>query len=362
MLDILEPREQAASISEIVAEDIRPLLRAIDQEGVYPERAMRRLGAAGAFSRHAGESVRNGGLDRAIAAMAEVGETCLSTAFCIWCQDALAWYLSRTENDDLKRRMLPDVAFGRRLGGTGLSNPMKALSGIERIAIRGEKVSGGYRITGRLPWVSNLGRDHAFAAIFGLDDGRLVMALLDCSADGVSLARNAHFIALEGTRTYSVLLKDVFVPERDVIAEDARHFIPRIRQGFVLLQLGMAIGAARGAARLMDRDTAGRRAAAWLPLSPEAILQRADKISAAASALAKSADDPSRSAFIEVLRLRLEGSQLALQATEAATLQFGARGYLKGSDVDRRRREALFVALITPSVKHIMKELREEGR
>ena len=34
-----------------------------------------------------------------------------------------------------------------------------------------------------------------------------------------------------------------------------------------------------------------------------------------------------------------------------------AEGYLKGSDVDRRRREALFVALITPSVKQLTQEL-----
>ena len=361
MLNVLQPPAEAATVGDIVAENIRPMLRAIDRLGVYPEVAMRRLGAAGAFSHHVGDDAADGGLERAIAAMAEVGETCLSTAFCMWCQDALAWYLARSGNDGLKRRMLPAIASGDRLGGTGLSNPMKALSGIERLALRGEKVRGGYRVTGRLPWVSNIGDDHAFAAIFAREDGRLVMALFDCAADGVSLAQNAHFIAHEGTRTFSVLLRNVFVPDADVIAQDATTFMPGIRQGFILLQLGMAIGAAHGAASIMERDASGRRAAAWLPLPPEAIRDRADAISARASALAMSADDPSRSAFLDVLRLRLEGSWLALQATETAALQFGARGYLKGSDVDRRRREALFVALVTPSIKHITKELAVEA-
>src|SRR5690606_15146905 len=123
-----------------------------------------------------------------------------------------------------------------------------ALSRIGRVALKGEKVPGGYRVTGRLPWVSNLGDDHSLAVIFALGDGRLVMAVVHCAADGVTFAQNARFIALEGTRTFSVLLRDVLVPESDVIAEDVAAFLPRIRQGFVLLQLGMAIGAAHGAA------------------------------------------------------------------------------------------------------------------
>lgn len=357
MLNVLEPRGEAAVIRDIVARDIRPILHAIDRDGVYPETAMRRLGAAGAFSHHIGNSASDGGLDRAIAAMAEVGETCLSTAFCMWCQDALAWYLDRSDNDSLKRHVLPAVASGARLGGTGLSNPMKALAGIGRVALRGERVQGGYRVTGHLPWVSNLGDDHSFAAIFALADRRLVMTLIHCAADSVTLAQNAHFIALEGTRTFSVLLRDVFIPDGDIIAEDATAFLPRIRKGFVLLQLGMALGAARGAASIMESDASGRSAAAWLPHPPEALRERAAALAKRASQLARSVDDPSRAAFLDVLRLRLDGSWLALQATEAAALQFGARGYLKGSDVDRRRREALFVALITPSIKHITQEL-----
>jgi hypothetical protein len=38
-------------------------------------------------------------------------------------------------------------------------------------------------------------------------------------------------------------------------------------------------------------------------------------------------------------------------------LQFGARGYLAGSEPARHLREAQFVAIVTPSVKHILAEL-----
>ena len=50
-----------------------------------------------------------------------------------------------------------DIGSGALLGGTGLSNPMKALAGIEDFKLRAERVAGGYVVSGVLPWVSNLG-------------------------------------------------------------------------------------------------------------------------------------------------------------------------------------------------------------
>jgi alkylation response protein AidB-like acyl-CoA dehydrogenase len=71
----------------------------------------------------------------------------------------------------------------------------------------------------------------------------------------------------------------------------------------------------------------------------------------------RSVEDPDRDSFLNVLRTRIEVAWLALEAAQAAMLQFGARGYLIGSEPARRLREAQFVAIVTPSVKHILAEL-----
>ena len=125
-------------------------------------------------------------------------------------------------------------------------------------------MAGGYRVTGRLPFVSNLDEDHLFASIFALEDApdRKIMALFRAGQDGVGLARNAHFIALERTGTYSTLIRDAFVANEDTLSDDADRFVPRIRQGFVLLQAGMGLGIARGAARLVRSGGASGRSPA----------------------------------------------------------------------------------------------------
>ena len=45
---------------------------------------------------------------------------------------------------------------------------------------------------------------------------------------------------------------------------------------------------------------------------------------------------------------------------QAGALQAGAAGYIAGSNVHRRQREALFVGILTPSIKHITTELARQ--
>src|SRR5262249_30092808 len=141
---------------------------------------------------------RNLDLFTAIRAMAAAGEHCLSTSFCMWCQDALGWYIFTSANDDLKERLGHRIATGAALGGTALSNPMKTFFGIEQIRLKATRVPGGYRVKGALPFVSNLGEDHYFGAVFEVDDTpkRFVMAVIPCAHDGVTLQDNTKFVAL----------------------------------------------------------------------------------------------------------------------------------------------------------------------
>lgn len=345
--------EVTRDVAAIVRDDLHPQAQAIDA-GLYPEDVLRGLGAAGAYGRHVDGSAA--GLLAAIEAMTLAGEVCLSTAFCVWCQDALVWYLARSEESG-PRRLLAGVAEGRLLGGTGLSNPMKAFSGIEPLALTATREADGYRVRGRLPWVSNLAPGHVFAGIFSLPDGCRVMGLFEAGAEGVAISANARFVALEGTGTYTVMIRDAFVPDHDVIAHDAAAFVPRIRNGFVLLQTGMGLGLARGVAALMRGDTRGRGQAEHLPLGPAVIEDRAAALLARVAQVARAHAETDRATFLETLRLRLDVSWLALEAAQSAMLHFGARGYLEGAEAFRRLREAQFVAIVTPSVKHITAEL-----
>ena len=58
-----------------------------------------------------------------------------------------------------------------------------------------------------------------------------------------------------------------------------------------------------------------------------------------------------------MLKVRGEAAELSLRAAQAALLHQGARGYLMKSAPQRRVRESHFVAIVTPAIKHIRKEI-----
>jgi alkylation response protein AidB-like acyl-CoA dehydrogenase len=342
------------SLGSLIDTHLRPDVVRIDTEGFYPETFLRQFGAVGGFALHAASPEK---MPDAIDAMAQVGRFCGSTAFLIWCHDACVWYLANTVNQPLRERFLRPVAIGARFGATALSNPMKHFSDLEVLRLTGKRIGNGYRVSGVLPWVSNLTKDTVFACIFGTGE-EAVMALVECSAAGLQLKRTARFAALEGTATYSLRFEDVRIDEEAILAYPARPFARMIRAGFILLQLGIGFGIVRGCIddiAVADRSLfAGNR---YLPDRPELLKKELSYLEAKAMALARTALDPSAGYSAAVMELRLNTAELAWRAAQSALLHSGARGFINTGAPQRRVREAMFFAILTPSIKHLRKEL-----
>lgn len=365
----LDPAGILQNVREIARCRLPGIAHSVDAESVYPEALMREFGAAGAYFRHlpmgpGGVARRTPDLETSIRAMSIAGEYCLSTAFCMWCQDALGWYVYNGASEALKAELGARVAMGEVLGGTGLSNPMKTVFGIEKMKLRGDAVAGGFRVTGSLPWVSNLGPGHWFGAVFdvGKDKPHYVMAIVDCDAEGLTMVPNDEFLALGGTRTFGLALRDVFVPAAHVIADPLEGFLPTIRAGFILLQAGMAFGLIRSSIALMEqmRRPLGH-VNSHLPEQPEHFAEQLAAMEDLVFRLARTPYDDSRDYFVEVIRARLLAGDATVQAAHAAMLHCGARGYVTGALAQRRLREAYFVAIVTPATKQLRKMLADLG-
>lgn len=347
------------AVRKVASRELAPLVQAIDRDGVYPEAVMRSLGATGAFDRHLPTDGKPIDLGAAIEAMAVPGEYCLSTSFCMWCQDALGWYIFNSQNEALKETLGRKVARGDVLGGTALSNPMKTFFGIERIRLKGKRVDGGFAVTGALPFVSNLGADHYFGAVFEVENPtRYVMAVVPCA--DVKLADNTKFVALDGTRTFSVQMRDVFIPDAMVLADPVDDFIKKIRAGFILLQSGMAFGLIRDCLQLIAQTkSALGHVNKYLDVQAEPIAERLETMEANVRALAATPFEPGSGYFRAVVQSRLDAGDASVAAAHAAMLHCGARGYVTTAAAQRRLREAYFVAIVTPATKQLRKMLAE---
>ena len=331
--------------------------------GTYPRALMQALGAAGAYAAHIGPNGAPGDYASAVRAMAEVSRVCGATGFMVWCQQVCGLYLQQSGNPALTGDLLHRHMHGQRLGATGMSNPMKAYAGIEPLLLKATPVPGGYNINGTLPWVSNLGDDHyagVLAGVEGLPDGesREVMFLLRCDAPGVERRNCPSFSAMEGTNTWALRCTNLFIGADDLIADPARPFIARIRAGFILLQTGFGLGVVQGAIDSMWKvEAALGHVNQYLEDRPDALQAELDALWERIDSLALTPFAAEKDYFIDVLDARAHASELALRAAQSALLHAGARGYLLSSDVQRRVRESHFVAIVSPALKHLRKEM-----
>ncbi len=347
---------------------VAPLAARIDREGHYPADVLRALGEAGAFRQHLASQSGTGQADLlgAIQSMAAVSAECLSTGFMTWCQDACGWYLECSDNPWPREHLLPKLAAGERLGGTGLSNPMKHYSQIEALRLAAVETPEGFLVNGTLPWVSNLGPGHLFGTIFsvaGRGSPRDVMALVDCAEPGVSLRPCPPFMAMDGTGTYAVQFENVMIPRERVLADPVGPYLQRIRGGFILLQAGMAAGLVSSCIQLMrEVEPLLGHVNDFCDDGPDALeAELADALSEVGT-LCHAPLDPSPEFFREVLEVRLVAGELSLRAAQSAMLHQGARGYLMSSPAQRKVRESYFVAIVTPALKHLRKELDRLAR
>ena len=336
----------------------------IDRRGVYPKAVLQRLGALGGLSAHIGQPDRPADYGLAIRAMSEISRVCGATGFMVWCHDVCGVYMEQSGNPHLMGNTLTLHNAGETLGATGMSNPMKTFAGIETFLLHATKVDGGYSVNGTLPWVSNLGPTHYFGAVADIENPdplaakTEMMFMVHCDAPGVELRNCPSFSGMEGTNTWAVRLTHYFVGEAQLIADPVRPFIGRIRAAFILLQTGMGLGVTQGAIDSMwtVERTLGH-VNEFLDDRPDDLQAELDDLTARIMQLAKTPFRSDNEFVIDVLDVRAHASELALRSAQSALLHQGARGYLMSSDVQRRVRESHFVAIVTPAIKHLRKEI-----
>jgi alkylation response protein AidB-like acyl-CoA dehydrogenase len=163
---------------------------------------------------------------------------------------------------------------------------------------------------------------------------------------------------MEGTGTFSVRVTDLFIGDADIIADPVAPYIKRIKGAFILLQTGMALGVVQGSIDSMWQvEQQLGHVNQYLEDRPDELQAEANDLAARILRLAATPFDGSRDYLLEVLDARAHGAELSLRASQSALLHQGARGYLMSAAPQRRIREAHFVAIVTPAIKHLRREM-----
>lgn len=352
-------------IANIVQEHLKPKTISIDH-GFYTTDILSKVAKAGAFRHHI-PSVNQGQLNikGTIRDMAAVSEECMTTGFMMWAQAVCTWYIENSDNHWLKTQILPKMVDGEYFGATALSNPMKYFSGIEELRLSAKETDEGFIINGSLPWVSNLLAEsdkHFFGSIFTVhsNDGTAkdVMALIPCNLEGMTMRQTVSFVGMEGSGTYSIVFDNAFLPKKYLLADPIAPYLKRIKAGFILLQAGMATGVIQGAINHMHHTNLTLADInAYLDDSPEELQEELNGVWEVIESIGSDIYNPSTDYIKSVLETRLLASEYCKRAADSVMQHAGAKGYIVDAIAQRKQREAYFVVIVTPSIKHLRKEI-----
>ncbi|MCR8695636.1 MULTISPECIES: acyl-CoA dehydrogenase family protein [Campylobacter] len=333
-------------------QQLEKLAHSIDKDGIYPKELLKQIAQNGDFA----VLKSRADIYQAIENIAKISNICGTSGFCMWCQFAIIYYLINSDNQELKNELLPKLYSGEILGGTALSNPMKAFAGIEKNHLSAKRVEGGYIINGTLPWVSNITEDSVFGAIAIDEDNDPVMGVIRVGKNA-TLKSNIKYAALEGSATKSVVIKDYFLSHSDILATNIYEYLIKITPGFILLQTGIAAGIIKAALDEIEKSNKTHADInSYLNINLDELKGEFSNLLDKIKLISK---DVNGIEPIEILKARLEGSLLTQKVTNAAVLFCGTKGYFEKSHVARLQREGNFVLIVTPSIKHLLKEIAQ---
>jgi alkylation response protein AidB-like acyl-CoA dehydrogenase len=332
----------------------------LDESAQHADAVVPALGASGLLA--AGVPAALGGagtpLSAGVRAIAAVAQRSLAAAFVAWGQRAFIEYLVHSPNTALRDRWLPALLAGRMAGATGLSNAMKFLSGIESLGVHAStEGAGACTLAGAVPWATNL-RPAGFVvavAVARSNGAAPFVAALPSDRLGLERSADLDLIALRGTRTASLALRDLPLDESDLIAPDARAWLPAVRPAFLGLQCGLSLGLARACLDAARRHGVNAKAVLGEPIE---IVSEA--LAAAEQTLLAGLDDgryAAAPASLFELRIRLAG--IVLEAAQLELQAAGGRAYHRDQPLGfaRRWREAAFIPVVTPSLSQLRGEL-----
>lgn len=341
-------------MSQTIYQQAKALLRPADiDKGYYPKQELAQLlQQQPSLLRHWIENGANldDSMIEAMTALSKVASVCGTSAFLLWCHQACALYLAKSEVANFDERLRTHIS-GETLGGTALSNPLKSWTGQEKLRLQAQKDGDGYLISGVLPWVSHIDEGQYCGAVAhindGMDNSLFFLLEFDPRRTGWQLADCPAFAGLEGSSTYKITLNNYKVHTRDIISYNAQAFAFGVRNRFILLQSAMALGVAKGAIESILGDKR---------IGLNAYLPDGEQLSHAYDTLwqnlvrAVHADD-----LALVLDTRIQAALLAQKSAYTAFLYQGAKGYMLHACAQRHLKEAQFCAIVTPSLKHLAK-------
>jgi len=341
------------NVRQFAEEKIRPLVREMDEKGVFDHDLIREFFQLGLMGIEIPEQYGGGGAKffDAILAVEELSRVDAAAGVVVDVQNTLVNNaLLRWGSEAQKKHYLPMMA-AETVGAYALS---EAGSGSDAFALqtRAERKGGEYLLNGRKLWITNAKEAGLFVLFATIDPGAgykgITAFLVEKNFSGFSVGKKEDKLGIRASSTCELILEDCRIPADNVLGEPGKGYkiaIETLNEGRIGIGAQM-IGLARGSWEYalkyaQERKQFGKPIADFQGIQFQ-IAQMATEVEAARLMVYNCArmKDAGVSFVKEAAMAKLFASQVAERVTSLAIEVYGGYGFTKDYPVEKYWRDA----------------------
>lgn len=349
-----EHEDLRAKVRAFAESEIKPIAFRLDQESCFPRDAVTKMGEMGLMGLPYEKEYEGAGQDVLSYAIAveELSRVDGGTGVILSAHTSLGTYpIAAFGNEEQKRKYLPDLCSGRKIGAFGLTEPNAGsdAGGTETTA---EDMGDYYLLNGEKIFITNGGEADTYVVFAvttpGIGTRGISALIVEKGWEGFTFEPHYDKLGIRSSATCQLNFNDVKVPKENLLGKEGMGFkiamstLDGGRIGIAAQALGIAQGAYEAAVEYSkERIQFGRpictQQSIAFKIADMATKLRCARFLVYSAAELKQAHAPYG---MEAAMAKMYASDIALEVTNDALQIFGGSGYLKGMPVERFYRDA----------------------
>ncbi len=334
--------------------EVKPLAQEIDEEERFPRENIGKLARYGFFGIPYPKEYEGQGGDYLayIMAVEELAKVCATTATIVAAHATLGVFpIFQYGNEEQKKKYLPDLLSGRKLGAFALTEP-GAGSDSSMQQTKAVRDGDNYIINGTKCFITNAGEADVYIVSTMTDKSKgnhgISTFIIEKGTPGFTFGKHEKKMGIRGSATADLIFENAVVPAANMLGQEGQGFkimMSTLDAGRISIG-AVATGIAEGAYDICvkyvkERKQFGRNLAAFQNTKFE-LADIKTRIDAAQLMLYRAAceKEAGRPYGLYAAQCKYLCAATASDATRRCLQLFGGYGYMREYDIERMMRDA----------------------
>jgi len=339
---------------QIAEERVLPVRAELDEKEEFPWDIMNELGNSDMFRVFIPEEYEGlgGGCLELCLVVEELSRVCSAVAVSYAASALGCMTLMEYGTDEQKRKYLPDIASGKKLGAFAITEPT-AGSDAGNIKTTAEKVEGGYLLNGTKQFITNGGEAGIYTVIALTDKTRGARGasaiIVEKDTPGFTFGKKEKKMGIRSSATRELVFKNCLVPEENLLGKPGHGFIQAMRlfdksrPGIGAQAVGLAQGALEAAVDYAEQRVQFNQHIINFQALQHMLADMAIQTEAARAlvyAAARHVDSGAKNVTEPSAMSKVFASDTAMKVAVDAVQICGGSGYMRDYPVEKMMRDA----------------------